>query len=346
MPVFNAEKYISKAIESILSQSYMHFELIIVNDGSSDNSWAVISKYIQKDKRIRAIHLKKNQGVAIASNIAISKSKGKYIARMDSDDISMQNRLEKQVCFLEQNPEIGILGGKLQYMDESEHLLGISPIEESDLSIRWHLLFHSPFNNVSTMFRRDLIETSENLYEKTALYGEDYKLWGKFLLTTKGKNLSDILVYCRLHSSSLTHATKNILERRVLYSSQIINQHYPGFLSISKLEELQRSIKGTSVLDKYKRAKYISRYFQLWDAFYEKHRQKEDVENLKKEVFGYAAFLILYPCCQKNSWKALRQLTKKERYWFLYLLKIFTKLLRKRWATLSWQINATGEREG
>ena len=117
MVVFNGSKFILEAIQSILNQSYVNFELIIVNDGSVDSTAAVINSF--SDSRIRVITLEKNTGVVNARNTALKASKGDYIAILDADDISFSNRLEVEVRFLESNPEFGLVGGRAEMIDEN-----------------------------------------------------------------------------------------------------------------------------------------------------------------------------------------------------------------------------------
>ena len=108
MPLYNAEKYVGEAVESVLSQSYTNFELIIVNDASTDKSVAQVKRIV--DRRIVIIENEKNLGIVASRNRGLALAKGKYIAVLDSDDIALPNRLEKQEAFLEANPEYGICG--------------------------------------------------------------------------------------------------------------------------------------------------------------------------------------------------------------------------------------------
>jgi len=109
MSVYNAQKYLDEAIESILNQTYSNFEFIIINDGSTDKSLEIIENYAKKDSRIIVIN-RENKGLIYSLNEGIRKANGKYIARMDADDISLPQRLEKQVEFMEKNKNIGICG--------------------------------------------------------------------------------------------------------------------------------------------------------------------------------------------------------------------------------------------
>ena len=117
MPVFNAEQFVEQAIASILAQSYKKLEFLIIDDGSKDSTVEKISQF--KDPRIKLIANKKNMGIAKSLNEGIYASNGKYIARMDADDISLQDRIEKQCNFMEENPQIGILGTGYYEIDKN-----------------------------------------------------------------------------------------------------------------------------------------------------------------------------------------------------------------------------------
>ena len=110
MPVYNGEKYLAEAIDSILGQSFTDFEFLIVDDGSQDNSAEIIRSYEKRDRRIRFIQLERNMGAAAARNRGIAAATGKFITMMDCDDISLPERLQKQVDFMQSNPEIGAVG--------------------------------------------------------------------------------------------------------------------------------------------------------------------------------------------------------------------------------------------
>ena len=110
MPVYNGEKYLAEAIDSILVQTFTDFELLIVDDGSQDNSAEIIRSYVKRDSRIRFFQQEQNEGSANARNRGIANAKGEFIAAMDCDDVSLPERLQKQVDFLESHPEIGALG--------------------------------------------------------------------------------------------------------------------------------------------------------------------------------------------------------------------------------------------
>ena len=117
MSVYNSARFLAEAIQSILGQTYNDFEFIIVDDGSSDQSLEIIRSYAKMDNRIRVLENEKKYGLAASLNRCIFIAKGDYIARMDADDICVPDRLEKQIAFLEQHPNIGIIGGSVQEID-------------------------------------------------------------------------------------------------------------------------------------------------------------------------------------------------------------------------------------
>ena len=118
MSVYNGDRYLDEAIDSILSQTYENFEFIIINDGSTDHTKDILSSYSNQDNRIRVFH-QKNHGLTFSLNRGLELSRGKYVARMDADDISSPRRLEEQINYLRANPEVGVLGTQMEIINES-----------------------------------------------------------------------------------------------------------------------------------------------------------------------------------------------------------------------------------
>lgn len=213
MPVFNTEKYLKQAIESILSQTYSNFEFIIINDGSTDSSLAVIQQYAKQDTRIRVI-TRENRGLISSLNEGIACAKGNYIARMDSDDVSSIDRFEKQVKLLEAN-HLDICGGHAMVIDTLGHCQKFTfhPIHPESFSIA--LSIGCPFYHGSVMFRRNLL-TNHEWYSTTEFSSvEDYALWQK-LYTNGAKfgNVDDIVFYYREGHSSFSTTKTAIMEKQ------------------------------------------------------------------------------------------------------------------------------------
>ncbi len=202
MPVYNCEKYISEAIESILNQTYKNLELIVVDDGSTDGSREIIDKIAIKDNRLKIFSHKKNKGISKALNKAISNSKGKYIARLDSDDVSLPQRLEKQVYILEKNTEIGVCGTRgIAINEKGERVSYLN-------TLTGHLLNYnywkpSPFISSSSMIRKSIFKGE--LFDSRLDTVEDYDMWLRLKKYCRFFNLRQQLVLYRINSEGVSN---------------------------------------------------------------------------------------------------------------------------------------------
>lgn len=156
-PAYNAEHYISLAIESILNQTFADFEYIILDDASTDSTLKIIQEYAQKDKRIRVVTNRKNLYIAGARNKLIKEAKGKYIVWQDADDISLPQRIEHQLQFMEKHPKIGIVGGFLEFFGV-EGVRGTRKYAQYDQSLRKNIFKISPVAQPASMIRREVFE--------------------------------------------------------------------------------------------------------------------------------------------------------------------------------------------
>jgi len=324
MSMFNAERFLERAIRSILEQTYGNFEYIIIDDGSKDESWDIAARLGKADARIRLIRLPKNQGVSAACNAGLKIARGKYIARMDSDDISLPDRLSRQVEFMEAHPDIGVLGGGMRYMDESGKLLGIPPQFHGDLSIRWNLLFESPFFNPTVILRKAILDQYDLQYDLSSIHGEeDYELWSRLLPMTRGENLADILLYYRLHPSSISHRYVNLQHDHVInISARVVKACLPdAAVSWQEVVDLQKAFKGELPIEKRQRARLTAVYFKIWDEFRRVHAGESGLDELEQSVIAWAARMIFYPPFQPYLIRAFWFLTKRDWRWPVFLLK-------------------------
>jgi glycosyltransferase involved in cell wall biosynthesis len=202
MPAFNSEAYIKEAISSILSQTYPHFELIILDDGSSDSTFELIMQF--QDPRIRALRHEKNQGTVATRNELVTLAKGKYIALLDNDDIARSDRLEAQVSFLEENP-IDICGSDHLTLDEITGRIKKSKQCHTDADIRAMMTVASPLSHPSIMARASVLKNHP--YEKNTDIAEDYALW--LTLSLAGfhfANLKKNLITYRIHPKQFSQS--------------------------------------------------------------------------------------------------------------------------------------------
>ena len=156
MPVYNAEKYLREAIESILSQTFKNFEFLIINDGSTDKSKDAILSY--NDPRIIYSENSKNLGIAKTLNKGMNLARGNYIARMDGDDISHPDRLQEQIEFMDDNRHVGVCGTWLQTINNNKEEIWKSPIAHEE--IRSLMLFHDAIYHPTVVIRRDIIKNT------------------------------------------------------------------------------------------------------------------------------------------------------------------------------------------
>jgi glycosyltransferase involved in cell wall biosynthesis len=203
LSVYNAEKYVGIAIESILNQTFTDFELIAIDDCSTDNSWQIVQKYMSSDGRIKAVRNHTNLGGCETLNVGLKLAKGKYIARLDNDDWSYPDRLERQFNFLESHPSVGIVGGTIEIMNENGQLIGIRKYNISDKEIRKHIFRYSPFAHPLVMIRKTVLD-KVGCYDPVFAPADDYELYFRIGSESQFENLPDVLLRYRVVSNSIT----------------------------------------------------------------------------------------------------------------------------------------------
>lgn len=255
LPVYNAEKYLKESIESILNQTFKDFELIIINDGSTDESENIIQSF--DDSRVKYFLNETNLGLINTLNKGIELSEGKYIARMDADDICSLNRLEKQYNYLEQNTKVVLCGSWAKTIDEFGLTTGrIRRIDSNEL-IRVNMLFTTPFIHPTVMIRKEVIV--KFLYNEDAKHCEDMELWIRISQIGEYQfyNIPDYLLYYRIHLSNISviNYSFQTVKRKQLLKPYIekfvgtlnkdkLNLHFLSFskfpLSIEQIQQLQK----------------------------------------------------------------------------------------------------------
>jgi len=196
MPVYNAKAYVAEAIQSVLRQSYRDFELLVIDDGSTDDTRAVVRQF--DDPRLVITENLENIGLVATLTKGLAMSRGNFIARMDADDIAEPERLAKQMRFLRSHPEIDIVGGAIHFFGSTKRpYTHIFPSDHED--IRVALLFYCPLAHPALMFRRTLVERDLLRYSEEFRHAEDYYLWSHLLQRVRAANLPDLVLQYRLH---------------------------------------------------------------------------------------------------------------------------------------------------
>jgi len=210
MPVHNAGKFLVPAIESILAQTYARFELIIVDDGSTDQSWKTIRAYKKRyPKTIRVYRTEKqlNSAGNGATDVGLSHAKGEYIARMDGDDVALPKRIEKQVQFLQDNPLVILVGTQADIINKNGKRIGTKTVPTTNSAIYESYGVVHPIIHPSVMIRRSALPNRDKIYLHKWGINDDYYSFFKLLTYGQFANLPEVLLRYRIHgtNASLTN---------------------------------------------------------------------------------------------------------------------------------------------
>lgn len=251
MPVYNCALYLAEAIESILNQTFTDFELIVLDDGSTDDSAEIAKSFT--DSRIVYHCNEKNLGLANNLNVGLRMARGRYIARMDGDDISLPERLQTQYDYLESHPDIDLCSCGLQMFGTEDTVW----VRESDPeAVKITMMFYSPVLHATSVWRRESFEKHNLYYDQNAFPAEDYELWSRAVFYCKLVNIPQVLYRYRIHGIQVTKTDDRVAQKdreiRISYIRKALpglnEDFYPGFvdkfisannLSASNINELK-----------------------------------------------------------------------------------------------------------
>ncbi len=219
MPCYNVELYVEEALSSIINQSYTQLEIIVINDCSTDSTLSILNKLAVKDSRIKVVSNETNLKLIDTLNLGVGLCTGDYIARMDADDISFPDRIAKQVSFLEKNKDYDVVSTQLYTFKTGSKRKNLYHNPENFEELKAYLLFRSGICHPAVMIRRTLFTERNLSFEKEYLYVEDYALWVKASYITKLANLSEPLLYYRVHDSqvSVLNEQKQIDNKKTVF---------------------------------------------------------------------------------------------------------------------------------
>jgi len=210
MPAFNAERFIDEAIRSILSQTFRDFEFLIIDDGSSDRTPAILAEYARKDPRIRVLRNEQNAGIVVSLNRGLAEARGRYVARQDADDTSFPNRIERQVAFLDEHPGVVAVTSEVLEIDAEGRTLRASRRRGDAVSVAWRLLFHNYFYPHSAVTFRLAPVRELGGYREAFRHCEDYDLWTRLAEVGDLVILPDTLLRYRVHSQSVSQVFTSV----------------------------------------------------------------------------------------------------------------------------------------
>lgn len=251
MPVFNCGKYLEIQVESILNQTFTNFELLIVDDGSTDNTIDIVKHFSQIDSRVHLYYNEYSKGISGALNTAIKYASGDYIARSDGDDVCKSNRLEIQYNFLEKNKKIEIAGTFTtlfnQYSDIRNTEYPVNP-----LMLCWHFISNSYFCHPSVMFRRTLIDRF-GIYPY--VISEDFAFFSNIIKHVQGSNIPLSLVKYRIHSSSYSNTIPEAIKN---YVNSLARDNYRYYVPSGRCEDEFIQFQSQQRLSLFKLMKILS----------------------------------------------------------------------------------------
>lgn len=337
MSVYNGDRYLLESIESILNQTFQDFELLIINDGSTDKTREIILSL--NDSRIRLVDNEQNIGLTRSLNKGLRLAKGEFVARQDADDLSAPDRLQQQVDFLDKHSEIALLGTWHQEIDADGNFTGAWDLPSNWTQIRWSILFYTPFVHSSIMMRKNLVLSQIGFYNEALSYSQDYELWSRIAASLPVFSLKERLVKTRVNPFSMT----------ATYGSKTLEGFRIRACTIAQLlglDEIDTALKEaylnqitTFLFDfsyntelKFEKLNYketseiVERILQLFEAFcVNSNLSKTHAKNQQLEIYAQINNQLLTLArhhVKKNhdsAWNFLMQAIR------LYPLIIFTK---------------------
>ena len=232
---YNRQDFIREAIESVLTQSFTDWELLIIDDASTDQTQSIANEYIAKDARIKYYKNDKNLGIARTRNRGLELARGEYIAPLDSDDVWLdKNKLQKQVEFLDINQDYALLGGGIMHIDAKSKNIKKVLYPVYDSMIRNIILQFNPFPQSSLLYRKKAALECGG-YSESYQISDDYDLWLKMGLKYKFTNIPQVLTGYRIHTSNITHTKRLTIARETLEIVKLYAPHYNrAYLGILK----------------------------------------------------------------------------------------------------------------
>lgn len=286
MSVHNDLQYLRESVDSILDQTLGDFEFILIDDGSTDGSGNFLRNL--SDPRVKLLVNPSNIGLTASLNLGLEVAHGKYLARMDADDISEPQRLDRQLNFLEAHPRIGIVGCSRHLIDEEGKTVAIAPALEDDLAIRWKCLMGNPFAHPTVMIRRDVLLDHSLRYDPSFRTAQDYELWTRLLPLTRAANLPEPLVRYRLRNGISRGSKSQQLANHDRIIGLAIQRLLPGFgIAPEDIQQLRGRFGGMSVREPGMNSDdqpWAGIYLKMLDTFCQQYAERDGIECLRDRV--------------------------------------------------------------
>lgn len=245
LAVHNGERHLRTALDSVLRQTFADFELVLVDDASSDATHAIVESY--DDPRIRVLVNDENLGLTRSLNVGLAAARGRYVARLDADDVSHPDRLALQVAYLDRHPEVALLASAYTRIDDDGRDCGDRPVPLTSREIRWRLLFLNAFAHSSVTVRRSVVVALGG-YDESVRYPQDYELWSRIAERHELGALPQRLVSYRCSAGSMTSNIRNdgAPDEVAAISSRNIDRMRPGLAARVDREVAWRLLFGSA----------------------------------------------------------------------------------------------------
>ena len=259
MAVYNGENYLRTAIDSILRQTESDFEFIIIDDASTDSTPSILDSYA--DDRLRVIRNEQNLKLPASLNKGLKMARGKYIARMDADDIAMPDRFEKQVKYLETHQDVAVIGGSFQVFNEFGEDVYVHKAYCDEMLDKYYLI-PSPIGHPTAMLRKSMTVDEGFLYDEQYTSAQDYDLWLRIAQKHKINNIPDVVLKYRVHANSIS---KKRSEEQQINAANIFIRNLPIKISMEEARAILRQKYNLSpwkhMLCLYKVFPYVNYWF-------------------------------------------------------------------------------------
>lgn len=290
IPVYNGTEFLDAAIQSVLNSTYQNVEIILVDDGSTDLSKHKCQAYEKMHEHIHFFGFRKNKGMTRCLNFGVKKAKGKYIARLNQDDIMTPHRLQKQVDFLENHPDYVIVGGAIQLFTELKPRYDVIKFPKTDTQIRDQWLYLSPYSDPTVMYRKDIWMKTEG-YNQYFWPADDVHMWYQLGQYGKMANLQSILTKVRWHE----HCGSIMSHKRQMIKTWMVHQWASEFITestiVHKIFWFGQLLAGFIFPPKFNWWIYrITRHMQNWYLSTRKHakRYRQHVNQRILPIFAWS----------------------------------------------------------
>ena len=299
MPVYNGEKHLEEAINSVLNQTYTNFTLLVLNDNSSDSTPDILNRYKEQDHRVHVVTKTENQGPANLRNEGIKLAKTDLIALLDADDIALPTRFEKQINFLKSNPDVGVCGTWFTIFGDKKEKVLKHAVDHEALKIQF--LNSCGIGNPTVMFRKSVLGDLQ--FEHQYVPAEDYGLWSQLIARTKFHNIPESLLRYRWHPGNISQTKKENLKKSeiLIRKRQLIHlginendTHIDSYLHAVSLKrklpinDIKQVIKAAKTLEKLN-LKHKHYHQELFKAHIDKIliRTIRNAESYNMAFFNY-----------------------------------------------------------